>query len=399
MGMHTIPVVYDPTTRRISLADNTSSYGGATTDVNSVDIAVTGIVPDGTNFKARVDFAVPIKTVESNVINPYVVLEQDNDTWSAVIPNAILAATRDMRGRMPIQLVLANDEQVINSRNSIVLEVTQAIDADSDDVPEYTVPEWTVSEQAISDDVNVHTISVTYDPATRMMALDDDGSRYGGATIDTFSVRINVTGIPADYDARIDFAVPIETEEHNVIKPFVVLEKINTTWCAMIPQAVLMAAKETKKLPFQLVIRHGDTIINSRNTIIPEVTRAINAADIYTNNYIPYLMYRNDTWEWVSDFTYGIGSVVVYQGEMYTSLINGNLGIIPSTHPEAWSLLTGISNVRFAIGNDQYVSGTVVGSQVTFSEQDVVTLTKYTYTPVTLTERDGVPNITVSYDD
>ena len=167
----------------------------------------------------------------------------------------------------------------------------------------------------------------------------------------------------------------------------------------MIPQAVLMAAKEIKKFPFQLVTRHGDMVVNSRNTIILEVTRAINAMESYFGNYTPYVMYRNDTWEWIPDFTYGIGSIVTYQGEMYVSQVAGNLGRNPATDHTAWNLLTGIDNVRFAIGGGQYVNGTVMGSQVTFSEQDVVTLTKYTYTARTITERDGVPDITVSYDD
>lgn len=384
MGMHTIPVVYDPTTRRISLADSTNAYGGATTDVNSVDIAVTGIVPDGTNFKARVDFAVPIKTVDSNIINPFVVLEQNSETWGATIPNAILAATKDMRGRMPIQLVLANDEQVINSRNTIILEVTQAIGADSDDIPEYEIPEWVVSEQIISDDVNVHTIDVTYDPETRMMTLDDDGSRYGGATIDTFSVRVNVKGVPADYDARIDIAVPMEMEDHKVIRPFVVLEKINNTWCAMVPQAVLMAAKEIKRFPFQLVMRKGNTIINSRNTLILEITRAINAMGSYISNYAPYVMYRDDTWEWIPDFTYGTGAVVVYNGEMYTSLSDGNRGYRPDQYVDKWALLTGLENV--VLGG---ISGTRTGATVSFTSAQVFTAAGFAEQNVQVTELDA----------
>ena len=369
MGMHTIPVIYDPTTRRISLASGQDTYGGATTDTNSVTISVTGIVPEGTNFIARVDFAVLVKVDNRVVERPFILLEQNGDKWEAIIPNAILRATKDVH-RLPLQLILANDSQVINSRNTIVLETTTAIDAplSSDDIPEYEMPDWPLPT-GVSESLDVHTVAVTYDPETRMLTVPDD-DMYGGATIDTRSVRINVTGlepIGTDYSARLDFAVLIKDKD-KAIKPFVVLEQINNTWCAIIPQAILMAAKETKKLPFQLVTRHGDTIINSRNTIVLEITRAINAMESIESAYTPYVMYRNDTWEWVEDFTYDTGAVVVYNGEMYTSLADDNLGYEPDENPEKWFLLTGVESV--VLGS---IEGTRAGSSITFTSAQVFT--------------------------
>lgn len=391
MGMHTISVIYDPTTRRISLADSSNAYGGATTDDNSVNISVTGITADGENFVARVDFAVPIKVDNHNVIHPFVLLEQSGDEWTAVVPRAVLMATKDCRNKLPLQLVLANDSQVINSRNTIVLDVTQGIDADTDGgtLPEYVVPEWEIPEGAVSEDEDVHVIEVTYDPETRMLTLDNENSKYGGATIDTRSVKIQVSGIVpdgVDFGARVDFAVPIMVDERRILKPFTVLENVNGVWCAMVPQAVLMAAHDIKKLPFQLVTRHGDTVINSRNTIALEITRAINAAQSAIENYAPYIMYRNDTWEWVEDFTYGTGSVVVYDGEMYTSLSDNNLGYQPDEHPEKWLLLTGIENV--VLGN---IEGTRAGSSITFTSAQVFTAAGFVSEPKTISENERIP--------
>ena len=141
--MHTIPVTYDPTTRRISLTSANDTYGGATTDVNSVTVSVSGIEPEGTNFIARVDFAVLVETGNRVVNRPFILLEQNGDKWEAVIPNAILRATKDVH-RLPLQLILANDSQVINSRNTIVLETTTAIDATTsgNEIPDYEMPDW-----------------------------------------------------------------------------------------------------------------------------------------------------------------------------------------------------------------------------------------------------------------
>lgn len=384
-----IPVVYDPQTRRISLPKGYDTYGGATTDVNSVKLSFTGIESEGTNFIARVDFAVPIKMDNHNVIHPFVLLEQDNDEWSAVIPQSILGATVNNRNKLPLQLVIANDSQVINSRNTIVLDVTQGIDADTEGntLPQYVVPEWDVTTDTVSDDTDVHVIEVTYDPETRMLTLDNENSKYGGATIDTRSVKIQVSGIVpngADFGARLDFAVPIMVDEREVLKPFIVLENINNVWCAMVPQAILMAAHDIKKMPFQLVTRHGDTVINSRNTIVLEITRAINSAQSMIENYMPYLMYRNDTWEWISDFTYDKGAVVVYNGELYSSLIDNNRNITPPDHTDKWFLLTGIETVYLA---DE--AGTRDGNAISFTSAQVFTAAGFTKTPVTVTELDA----------
>jgi len=395
MVMHTIQVTYDPTTRRMSLTGR-DNYGGATTDVNSVSIEFSGIVPEGTNFIARVDFAVPVKKDDYTIEHPFILLEQDNDTWSAVIPNAVLMAAKDTK-KLPFQLVLANDSQVINSRNAITLDITPGIDSliPGSDLPEYEAPEWPLPEEITYTEEDVYVIEATYDPATRTLTTPSR-DMYGGATIDTRSVRINVSGIVptgVDFSARLDFAAPIRVGEDVVVKPFVVLEQINNTWCAIIPQAILMAAKETKKLPFQLVTRHGDTIINSRNAIVLEITRAINAMESVESAYTPYVMYRNDTWEWIEDFTYGAGSVVVYNGEMYTSLSDDNLGYQPDENPEKWSLLSGIESVT--LGG---IEGTKDGSSITFTSAQVFTATGLTSVTVSVNELD-VPTATWSVEN
>ena len=368
MSMHTIEVVYDPTTRRISLAQNTDKYGGATTDDNSVMISVEGIEPEGNNFKARVDFDVQVRTGNHIYNHPFVLLEEPaqeersaSGAWTAVIPGAVLAATEFTRNKLQFQLILANDDYVINSRNTITLDVTQGINAQSDDMPAVELPDWEIPDGQTPYYEDVHTVELTYDVDTRELAFVNEKSRYGGATIDTNSVAVIITPSysnggsidiggqttrggqtrsgSSQFKARLDFAVPVMTSTGVAVKPFVPLEPMNNALIAIIPQPILMAAKELKKLPLQLVLREGDSIVNSRNTIILEITRAINAMHSVAQVYEPDLMFRNDTWEWFPDYTYSIGSVVTYEGAIYISLVDGNLGNDPTeTEGVYWTI-------------------------------------------------------------
>lgn len=332
-----IPIAYDPATRRISVPKGYDMYGGATTDVNSVKLVFSGIVPAGENFIARVDFGVPVKVSDHVIDHPFILLEQNGDNFEAIIPNAALLGAKDTK-KLPVQLVLANDSQVITSRNRIVLEVAVGIDSTipGSDLPEYEFPEWPMPTGTTYTE-DVHTVSLTYDPSTRTLTIPRDGD-YGGATIDTNSVRINVSGIVPtgnDFAARIDYAAPIKIDEGTVIKPFTVLEQVGGVFTAMVPQAVLMAAKETKKLPIQLVTRHDDVQINSRNTIILEITRAINALDSVVSVYEPFVMYRNDTWAWNPNIPYDVGSVVTYEGDIYVAK-QKSIGQTPFAGSEYW---------------------------------------------------------------
>ena len=332
-----IPITYTPSTRRISVPKGYDMYGGATTDVNSVKLVFSGIVPAGENFIARVDFGVPVKVSDHVIDHPFILLEKEGNNYTALIPNAALLAAKDTK-KLPIQLILANDSQVINSRNTVVLEVAVGIDSaiPGSDLPAYEFPEWPMPTGNTYTE-EVHTVEMTYDPVTRTLAVPSK-EMYGGATIDTNSVRINVTGIVPtgnDFKARIDYAAPIRINESTVIKPFTVLEQIGNTFTAMVPQAVLMAAKETKKLPIQLVTRHDDVQINSRNAIVLEITRAINALESVESAYEPFVMYRNDTWAWNPNIPYDVGSVVTYEGDIYVAT-QQSTGQTPFAGSEYW---------------------------------------------------------------
>jgi hypothetical protein len=97
-------------------------------------------------------------------------------------------------------------------------------------------------------------------------------------------------------------------------------------------------------------------------------------------------MYRNDTWDWLSDFTYKTGSVVTYLGDLYVSRIDDNLNITPWDHPEAWELLSGIEHV--IIGS---VMGTRVNTTVIFTESQMYEALELDFTGDSIVHHDGMP--------
>ena len=185
------------------------------------------------------------------------------------------------------------------------------------------------------------TIEVEYDSTTRVISLHSEN--YGGATIDDNSVTISVSGIPYDENttAHLDFAVPMATEDHQVIRPFGPLEYDSNTekWNYVVETSILNAARLYKRLPLQLVIFTPGSVTNSKNTITLVVTRAIDALGTTVEAYQPYVMFRNDTWAWNADIKYKTGSIVSYEGRIYVAL-QDSLGKYP-TNTDYWMLNQG----------------------------------------------------------
>lgn len=179
------------------------------------------------------------------------------------------------------------------------------------------------------------TVSVTYNPATRMLSLDD--GNYGGSTIDNDSVKIAVDGVPAGYDARLDFAVSVVDSRGVSIRPFLELDANGE---CVLTSAIMNATSSDKKLPFQLVLWKDDgEVINSRNTIVLTTTRAIDSQGSVEDVYTPFLMYRDTSWDWQSPFTYHKNSIVWHNGYLWRSLADDNTNNEPSNVSTYWALV------------------------------------------------------------
>jgi hypothetical protein len=136
--VHRIDVDYNPDTRVLTLL-NPDPYAGATNDVFSVVISVSGIEGEYSleTVSARIDFAVYVEGDDNRVHHPFVPLIREGEEWSAYVPRAIFAAAAKTR-KLPFQLVIRDGVRTINSRNTLTLEVTRAIDATKDVEEEYS---------------------------------------------------------------------------------------------------------------------------------------------------------------------------------------------------------------------------------------------------------------------
>ena len=205
----------------------------------------------------------------------------------------------------------------------------------------------------------IKRIALTYDPTTRVLK---DSSKYAGpigSSIDSNAVAFDVTlvrnGVPlteedlSKYDGsyyfRLDFAVKIEDENHHVSHPMGALTLKDGVYSYTVQQATLKAAENLRKLPVQLVMEsiERDQIIVSLNSLTFPIVRAINATDAVTD--LPYVMYRDSSWEWQSELVYSTGSIAVWDSRIYASLTDNNRGNCPRDESgvisDQWQEVTG----------------------------------------------------------
>jgi hypothetical protein len=79
-----------------------------------------------------------------------------------------------------------------------------------------------------------------------------------------------------------------------------------------------------------------------------DITRAIDADGAATETYKPYIMLRDESWAWMENFTYKVGSIVSHKGEMFVSLTDSNLGNdpVPYEDTEFWSTIMGPQGIQ-----------------------------------------------------
>lgn len=241
------------------------------------------------------------------------------------------------------------------------------------------------------------TIDVIFDQGTRQVSFPRDYDMYGGATIDSESVEISVSGIDMGYTSglsvRLDFAVQVQVEDNVLRNPFLPLTYDGQGhWTAVIPRVILSAAARTRKLPFQLVIRDADRVINSRNTLTLDITRAIDATDELEDEYTPYLMYRGESWSWVEDVSYSEGAVVTHAGYLFISRKDGNIGNVPQVIGDDpyWRInIRGGTVVVRVIGNGVDTEYDVVHDLDTLAPSYVLQRDgEYVYTTVKVVDED-----------
>ncbi|MFA6710777.1 MAG: hypothetical protein WCR83_05595 [Candidatus Methanomethylophilaceae archaeon] len=130
-------------------------------------------------------------------------------------------------------------------------------------------------------------ITVAYNDTGRI--LGEPVSDYGGTTLDNISTKIIVTGIPNDYDARLDFdvVVPVAGRTKKGNPYLALIEGEDDTRYCIITRAIMRGCKGDLRLPIQLVLTKGDEQYASKNKLVLRISSAINAADVVQEVYEP----------------------------------------------------------------------------------------------------------------
>ncbi len=305
--MMEITVTYDDTTRRLSPPD--SDYGGTTLDASSTRFIVKGL-PEGYDARLEFDVAVEVKGSKKKA-RPYLTLDDDG---SCIVPHTIFKGCKsDLR--LPVQLVLSNDEEEYASENILIFRITKAICA-FDTVEESYGPKigeafYDVTEEGgvitfyrldgtfetvhVDDDFIAWTSVATSWPSTP----SDDTLPTTKAVDDTFlksTLSASERLLMTDGDGKVDATGPRVTSE----------------WTEPPTDDTLPTEK--------LVKEELDT-------------KAKDAEVVHVDRGTP---------EWDSTVTYHSGSTVVRKLNLYISQNDGNIGHDPTEEGTVWwSLVKG----------------------------------------------------------
>lgn len=176
-------------------------------------------------------------------------------------------------------------------------------------------------------------ITLTYDSITRTLSTDGTPA---GTVVDDESTIIKVEGLPENYDTISLFFDVLVTTDRQFYYPFADLDASGQ---ASLTNNVL-AACNTGDLPVSLRILYTDqTIESSINQVHLSVSVYPDSTQSMADTFGGKILMREDGWTWGAEWNYRTGSVVYWDGSLYLSLIDDNLGNQPDESPESWTVI------------------------------------------------------------
>lgn len=184
-------------------------------------------------------------------------------------------------------------------------------------------------------------ITLTYDPKSNLLTAD---SERAGTTIDDCSVTFS-----------LELTEPIPDATFYLVCDVVVCDgarryhpplKFSDEGTVRLPYQVLSACRGGT-LPVHLLVQHvtGERE-GSRKPgpiltvdVLPDAFEELGAA------YGSDLMLRSDSWDWLEDMRYREDSFAVYEGTLYQSLQDDNVGHIPSEEDSEWWIPVGVDGL------------------------------------------------------
>lgn len=182
----------------------------------------------------------------------------------------------------------------------------------------------------------MRTLTLSYTSSTGVLKITND---VRGSTMDNNAVTITVTGLPETYlSAKICYGVLVRETGIGSYYPF--SELINGS--CTIP-AKVCAAASCGRLQIGLKITYADqTIEASVNTVAILMGAYPDPEESVVSALGNQVMMRGSSWDWLSGWTYDTGAVVIYDGVVWRSLTDGNVGHTPQEGSDYWAYISPI---------------------------------------------------------
>ena len=187
----------------------------------------------------------------------------------------------------------------------------------------------------------MQTIGLTYDPKSHLLKADSEGA---GTTIDDCSVTFS-----------LELTEPIPDATFYLVCDVVICDgarryhpplKFSDDMTVRLPYQVLSACRGGT-LPVHLLVQHatGEREGSRKPNPILSVDVLPDAFEELGAAYGSDLMLRSDSWDWLEDMRYREDSFAVYEGTLYQSLQDDNVGHVPSEEDSLWWVPVGVDGL------------------------------------------------------
>ena len=176
-------------------------------------------------------------------------------------------------------------------------------------------------------------ITLTYDPKSNLLTADSEGA---GTSIDDCDVTFKLTP-PEGLDLtgavlELLYGVTI----YNGGRRYPAKGRFNSDYETILSRQTLSACTGGT-LPIRLHIVWPNRVVRTSRQTILQVDYIDDPDVDYIAAYGDMLMLRTDSWDWVREWTYQSGSFAVYDGSLWQSSKDDNVGNVPSDDSEWWS--------------------------------------------------------------
>ena len=208
----------------------------------------------------------------------------------------------------------------------------------------------------------VRTINLIYDSDSRHLSADAD---LAGSSADVLTTVFHIDPIEgATIDLVADMSVMVGGVR--IASPFARFDSEGNT---KIPPYILRATKGSIELNVR--VNHDDGTVENSEQIILLVADVPDTLDISADSDL--VMTRNGSWDWIPTWTYNKGSVALYEGILYTSLTDGNIGNNPSDS-DRWAPAVDVDEIADIVAGEMQIQIDAINETVDGLEGDVAEL-------------------------